>query len=45
MLNGRFDFFYPVTTSQEPMFGLLGTSREHKRHVLYETATIFLGME
>ena len=25
MLNGRFDFFYPTATSQEPMFKLLGT--------------------
>jgi cephalosporin-C deacetylase-like acetyl esterase/predicted Ser/Thr protein kinase len=37
MLNGRFDFFYPVETSQEPMFRLLGTPREHKRRVVYET--------
>jgi len=35
--NGRFDFFYPVETSQEPMFRLLGTPKEHKRRVLYET--------
>ena len=37
MLNGRFDFFYPVEVSQLPMFGLLGTPKEHKRRVLYET--------
>ena len=24
MLNGRFDFFFPTTTSQEPLFKLLG---------------------
>jgi dienelactone hydrolase len=37
MLNGRFDFIYPPLTSQEPMFRLLGTPHEHKRHVLYDT--------
>jgi eukaryotic-like serine/threonine-protein kinase len=38
MLNGRFDFFYPTATSQEPMFRLLGTPAEHKRRVVYDTA-------
>jgi dienelactone hydrolase len=38
MLNGRFDFFYPTATSQEPMFKLLGTPAEHKRHVLYDSS-------
>jgi serine/threonine protein kinase/formylglycine-generating enzyme required for sulfatase activity/dienelactone hydrolase len=37
MLNGRFDFFCPVETSQEPMFRMLGTPREHKRRVVYGT--------
>lgn len=37
MLNGRFDFFYPVETSEEPMFRLLGTAKGHKRRVVYET--------
>jgi cephalosporin-C deacetylase-like acetyl esterase len=37
MLNGHFDFFYPPETSQEPMFRLLGTPKEHKRRVVYET--------
>jgi formylglycine-generating enzyme required for sulfatase activity/cephalosporin-C deacetylase-like acetyl esterase/predicted Ser/Thr protein kinase len=37
MLNGRFDFFYPVETSQDPMFRLLGTPKDRKRHVIYET--------
>ena len=31
MLNGRFDFFFPTETSQEPMFRSLGTPPEHKR--------------
>jgi cephalosporin-C deacetylase-like acetyl esterase len=38
MLNGRFDFFYPPATSQEPMFKLLGTPAEHKKRVVYESA-------
>jgi serine/threonine protein kinase/dienelactone hydrolase len=37
MLNGRYDFVFPVGSSQEPMFRLLGTPSEHKRHILYET--------
>jgi serine/threonine protein kinase/dienelactone hydrolase len=38
MLNGRFDFIYPVGSSQEPMFRLLGTPPEHKRRMVYDTA-------
>jgi formylglycine-generating enzyme required for sulfatase activity/dienelactone hydrolase len=34
MLNGRYDFFFPVETSQVPMFRLLGTSQNQKRHVV-----------
>jgi eukaryotic-like serine/threonine-protein kinase len=37
MLCGRFDFIFPVGTSQEPMFRPLGTPKERKRRVLYET--------
>ena len=37
MLNGRFDFFFPVDTSQRPMFELLGTPKSQKRHLLYDT--------
>jgi len=36
MLGGRYDFVYPVETSQVPLFRLLGTSTEHKKYVLYE---------
>jgi formylglycine-generating enzyme required for sulfatase activity/dienelactone hydrolase len=38
MLNGRFDFFFPTATSQEPMFRLLGTAPEHKRRVVYDVS-------
>jgi eukaryotic-like serine/threonine-protein kinase len=37
LLNGRFDFFYPIDTSQLPMFELFGTPQGHKRRVAYET--------
>jgi serine/threonine protein kinase/class 3 adenylate cyclase/dienelactone hydrolase len=36
MINGRFDFFCPVETSQKPMFRLLGAASEHKRHVVLD---------
>jgi dienelactone hydrolase len=35
MLNGKYDYFYPTGTSQEPFFRLLGTPPEHKRHLVY----------
>ena len=37
MLNGRFDFLFPVRSSQEPMSHFLGTPKEQIRHVLYDT--------
>jgi eukaryotic-like serine/threonine-protein kinase len=37
MLNGRFDYVFPVGTSQEPLFRLLGSPKGHKRRVVYET--------
>jgi eukaryotic-like serine/threonine-protein kinase len=37
MLNGRFDFYFPTASSQEPMFRLLGTPPEHKRRVVYDS--------
>jgi len=38
MLNGRFDYFYPTATSQEPLFKLLGTRAEDKERKLYDAA-------
>ncbi|MFZ2053936.1 MAG: protein kinase [Candidatus Aminicenantales bacterium] len=38
MLNGRYDFIFPVEISQKPMFDFLGTPREQKNRLLYETA-------
>jgi eukaryotic-like serine/threonine-protein kinase len=37
MLDGRFDFFIPSDTSQEPMFRLIGVHESLKRRVLYDT--------
>jgi eukaryotic-like serine/threonine-protein kinase len=37
MLNGRFDLNFSMKASQRPMFRLLGTPMENKRHVLYYT--------
>jgi dienelactone hydrolase/tRNA A-37 threonylcarbamoyl transferase component Bud32 len=36
MLNGRYDFFFPIETSQIPLFRLLGSPPDHKRHVVYD---------
>lgn len=35
MLNGERDFYFPVETSQKPMFDLLGTPSEHKKRLTY----------
>jgi len=34
MINGRYDFYFPIATSQIPMFKLLGTPPDQKRHVI-----------
>jgi pimeloyl-ACP methyl ester carboxylesterase len=36
MLNGRYDFFFPMETSQKPMLRLLGTPADQKRYVVEE---------
>ena len=38
MLNGRLDFIFPVKTSQRPLFRLLGTPENDKRHLLFDTS-------
>ena len=37
MINGRYDHFFPVETSQKPFFRFLGTPDADKKYVLYET--------
>lgn len=36
MLNGKHDLFFPVETSQKPMFDLLGTPKEDKKIIIYD---------
>ncbi|HVR28153.1 MAG TPA: protein kinase [Thermoanaerobaculia bacterium] len=38
LLAGRNDFYFPVETSQVPLYNLLGTPAAHKRHVVFEGA-------
>jgi pimeloyl-ACP methyl ester carboxylesterase/predicted Ser/Thr protein kinase len=38
MLSGRYDFTFPVDTSQKVLFKLVGTAPEHKRYVLFDNA-------
>lgn len=37
MLNGRYDFYFPVDTNQEPFFRLLGSRKDQKKHLIYDT--------
>jgi formylglycine-generating enzyme required for sulfatase activity/dienelactone hydrolase/predicted Ser/Thr protein kinase len=37
MLNGRYDFYFPVVSNQEPFFRLLGSPKDQKKHLIYET--------
>lgn len=37
MINGRYDFIFPVDTNQDPMFRLFGTPLGDKRHVLFDS--------
>lgn len=37
MSNGRYDHFFPVESSQVPLYRLLGTPEKDKRHIIYET--------
>jgi eukaryotic-like serine/threonine-protein kinase len=36
MVNGRYDFIFPLDTNQKPLFQALGTKESDKRHVLYD---------
>jgi dienelactone hydrolase len=36
MVNGKFDFIFPVETNQKPLFRALGTKEADKRHILYD---------
>lgn len=36
MLNGLYDHYFPMESSQKPFFELLGTPDEHKRQFIYD---------
>ena len=36
MLNGKYDHYFPLETSQKPFFGMLGTPEADKRWVVYD---------
>lgn len=36
MLNGKHDMFFPLETSQKPMYNLLGTPSRDKKQIIYE---------
>lgn len=36
MLNGKHDLFFPVETSQIPMYNFLGTPKEDKKRIVYD---------
>jgi dienelactone hydrolase len=38
MLNGRYDYTFPVALSQQPFFRWLGTPEKDKRHIVYDSA-------
>ncbi len=38
MLNGRYDYTFPLESSQRPYFRWLGTPEKDKRHVVYDAA-------
>ena len=38
MLNGRYDYTFPLDSSQKPYFHWLGTPEKDKRHVVYDAA-------
>ena len=36
MLNGKYDFFFPLETAQRPFFDMLGTPADRKKWIVYE---------
>jgi pimeloyl-ACP methyl ester carboxylesterase len=37
MVNGRYDFTFPLEKAQNPLFAMLGTPEKDKRHLVLET--------
>ena len=40
MVSGRYDYIFQYESSQVPLFNLLGTAPEHKRHMVFESGHI-----
>jgi hypothetical protein len=40
MINGRYDFIFPVETSQQPLFRFLGTKEPDKRYALFDSGHV-----
>jgi dienelactone hydrolase len=40
MVNGAYDHFFPVETSQKPLFHLFGAAESEKRHVIFESGHV-----
>ena len=36
MLNGKYDFYFPVESAQKPFFEHLGTPADQKKYLVYE---------
>lgn len=41
MLNGHYDFFFPVESTQDPFYRLLRSKKDQKKHLLCETGPTF----
>jgi eukaryotic-like serine/threonine-protein kinase len=37
MVNGRYDYTFPVDKAQDPLFQMLGTTPDEKKHVVLDT--------
>jgi hypothetical protein len=37
MLNGHYDFFFPEQATQVPFYNLLGSKKDQKKRVVYDT--------
>jgi dienelactone hydrolase len=40
MINGRYDYVFPVETAQRPFFELLGTPADRKRHEIFDSGHV-----
>ena len=40
IVNGRYDYTFPVEKRKDPLFRMLGTQAEDKKHVVLDTPTM-----